>query len=359
MTPAQQGIAWIGLVLAVLGAARTADAVNVLVFNSTRYVDSGQTGYQEGSQESDNVQAALKALGLTVRTIAGPYDSTGACSFGFHQPGTLLATAAEYSAALATADFFLIPEQESWCYLPGEISADIAAVWRNYVASGHGLIIHSSQEAKQKVDDLFSVVFGFRAGAVNGTGVTTTRRATAAFTRFASGPASLPGNDSTGLLPLARLPRRALSVYDNGVNASVVIIPYGSGKIVFLGWDWTKSDPPFVGRGLDGGWFRTLAGAVKEAATSGFRKVLTVAKVGSGTGRIVSSPAGIDCWPGCWAAFTTGAVVRLRATPAAGSRFTGWVGRPDCADGVVTMTTDLVCHATFTAQHSPSTASSP
>lgn len=40
------------------------------------------------------------------------------------QPGTVLATAAQYSAALAQADVFLIPEQESYCYLPGALQED-------------------------------------------------------------------------------------------------------------------------------------------------------------------------------------------------------------------------------------------
>jgi hypothetical protein len=129
------------------------------------------------------------------------------------------------------------------------------------------MIIHSSQEAKDKVSDLLFVLFGFRVGAVNGTGVRTVRRPAAAHTQFAPGPAALPGNDSTGLIPLRTLPRGSVSVYDNGRNASVVIIPFGAGKIVFLGWDWTKSDPPFIGRGLNGGWYRVLDLAVREAAT--------------------------------------------------------------------------------------------
>src|SRR5262249_55476763 len=138
-----------GLVVALV-ATPWAEAANVLVFNSTRWVDSGQIGYPTGSQESDNVQAALAALGHTVTTIAGPYDATGTCTPPNSQPGTVLATAAEYTAALANTHVFLIPEQESYCYLPGEIPADVAAVWRNWVANGGGLIIHSSQEAMQK-----------------------------------------------------------------------------------------------------------------------------------------------------------------------------------------------------------------
>jgi hypothetical protein len=117
----------------------------------------------------------------------------------------------------------------------------------------------------QKVDDLFAVVFGFRAGATSGTGITTTRRPAAADTAFAHAPGVLPGHPSTGLLPLGTLPAGAISIYDNGSKASVVIIPFGSGKVIFLGWDWTKSKPPFNADGLDGGWQQVLAAAVEEA----------------------------------------------------------------------------------------------
>ena len=342
------------LVLAALGAARGADAANVLVFNSTRFVDSQQgAAYPVGSQESDNVQAALQALGHTVTTIAGPDDPVGSCSFGYSQPGTVLATAMQYQSALASADVFLIPEQESWCYLPGELldHSDIVAVWRNWVAGGGGLVIHSSNEAKTKVADLFDVVFGLRGiGGVNGIGVTTTKRAAAQGTLFASGPATLAGNESTGAIPPATLPPGALSIYDDGTNASVVIIPFGAGKIVFLGWDWTKSDPPFTGDGQIGGWYPlVLDGAVREAASM----VLTVAMTGTGAGTVTSSTPAFDapigCRPTCRAHYRRGAEVRLTATPTSDSIFRGWSGGGCTGTGpcALTLTADTVLTATF------------
>jgi subtilisin family serine protease len=53
---------------------------------------------------------------------------------------------------------------------------------------------------------------------------------------------------------------------------------------------------------------------------------LTVAKGGSGSGTVMSSPAGISCGPTCSASFADGAAVTLSATPATGSKFTGWSG---------------------------------
>jgi hypothetical protein len=53
---------------------------------------------------------------------------------------------------------------------------------------------------------------------------------------------------------------------------------------------------------------------------------LEVSRTGSGTGSIVSSPAGIDCGADCAETYLAGASVTLTATPAANSVFTGWDG---------------------------------
>ena len=74
---------------------------------------------------------------------------------------------------------------------------------------------------------------------------------------------------------------------------------------------------------------------------------LSVAKAGTGLGRVVSDSPGIDCGSECQAAFTNGTIVRLTATTEPGSFFTGWGGDGDCADGVVTMTVDAACTASF------------
>ena len=55
-------------------------------------------------------------------------------------------------------------------------------------------------------------------------------------------------------------------------------------------------------------------------------RTLTVAKSGTGTGTVDSSPSGITCGSTCSATYTSGTTVALSATPAAGSTFTGWSG---------------------------------
>ncbi len=55
-------------------------------------------------------------------------------------------------------------------------------------------------------------------------------------------------------------------------------------------------------------------------------ETLTTAESGPGSGRVASSPAGISCGGTCSSTFRYGASVTLAATPAVGSRFTGWSG---------------------------------
>lgn len=66
-------------------------------------------------------------------------------------------------------------------------------------------------------------------------------------------------------------------------------------------------------------WHATLA-AYSDSHT------LTVAKTGTGSGTVTSSPAGVDCGSGCLAAYPSGTQVALSAKAAAGSTFTGWSG---------------------------------
>ena len=65
---------------------------------------------------------------------------------------------------------------------------------------------------------------------------------------------------------------------------------------------------------------------VTVTVTSGTTFALSVSLAGTGTGSVSSSPAGIACPSTCSANFTSGTVVKLTETPAAGSTFAGWSG---------------------------------
>ncbi|HTG80491.1 MAG TPA: CFI-box-CTERM domain-containing protein [Geobacteraceae bacterium] len=90
-------------------------------------------------------------------------------------------------------------------------------------------------------------------------------------------------------------------------------------------------------------------GGANSVGLIGGTFALTIAKTGTGMGRVTSMPAGIDCGGNCQGSFAAGATVTLTATADSGSTFSGWSGAPDCADGVVTMNGPTSCTATFTA----------
>jgi hypothetical protein len=73
-------------------------------------------------------------------------------------------------------------------------------------------------------------------------------------------------------------------------------------------------------------------------------RTLTVSFSGSGTARLVSSPAGIDCGTTCSASFSPGSVVTLTSTPASDTYVANW-GFPGCLNYgntcAVTMSTDV------------------
>ena len=76
-----------------------------------------------------------------------------------------------------------------------------------------------------------------------------------------------------------------------------------------------------------------------------------MSRSGTGTGTIATSPAGIDCGSTCSANFTQNSTLRVTATAAAGSTFSGWTGA--CAGQANTFSASLLgsasCGAVFTA----------
>jgi len=83
---------------------------------------------------------------------------------------------------------------------------------------------------------------------------------------------------------------------------------------------------------------------------------LSVSNIGSGSGTVVSSPAGINCGSDCSEDYPGGTAVALTATPAPGSVFAGW--DIDCAGSSgntcnLTMDADKATNASFTLSSGP------
>jgi hypothetical protein len=71
----------------------------------------------------------------------------------------------------------------------------------------------------------------------------------------------------------------------------------------------------------------TMSAAQSVTATFNLNPVtLTVAKAGTGSGTVTSSPAGISCGSDCSEPYAPGTVVTLTAAAASGSSFAGWSG---------------------------------
>ncbi len=93
--------------------------------------------------------------------------------------------------------------------------------------------------------------------------------------------------------------------------------------------------------------------AISEAATIHVDNTLAlaVAKAGTGSGTVTSSPAGISCGATCEASVTLGTTVTLTAVASVGSAFSGWSGAADCT-GIepceITLYEDTNVTATFT-----------
>jgi hypothetical protein len=153
--------------------------------------------------------------------------------------------------------------------------------------------------------------------------------------------------------------------------------PYDSGHVgaawVFTrsGASWTQQQPLAAAPGTEtgAGGFGTSVALSSDARTAliagpydngdvGAAWVFTnpvsiytlgVSLAGTGSGRVVSSPAGVSCPGSCSHAFPNGTSVSLTATPAPGSAFAGWsgacTGTGICA---ASMSTDRTVTATFT-----------
>jgi len=80
---------------------------------------------------------------------------------------------------------------------------------------------------------------------------------------------------------------------------------------------------------------------------------LTVQKGGTGSGRVTSNPAGIDCGSDCSEPFQDSSSVTLTATPDPGSVFVGWTGSYCDNEAANTCTLPMYSSASVTAYFNP------
>jgi Ca2+-binding RTX toxin-like protein len=212
---------------------------HIALFANTKYVDNFPDGGL-GDSEVRNLNATLNKQGHKVSEFTNR-------------------SASGLTAALAGKDVVVIPEQEIG---PLTLSGAAAEVLRDFVATGHTLILHGT--AGDEDTDFLNGVFGFsvdNGDVYKAEGTFTQDTGAATGTAFADDPLSIPGNNTVCTLNQASLPLDALSLYNDGTNAAVVVFTYGGGQVVFLGYDWFDAAP----RGeQNGGWGKVLASAVSR-----------------------------------------------------------------------------------------------
>jgi len=104
----------------------------------------------------------------------------------------------------------------------------------------------------------------------------------------------------------------------------------------------------------------TSSASVTVTVTAASTFALSVTLGGTGTGSVSSSPTGISCPSTCSASFTSGTVVVLTQTAAAGSTFAGWSGACSGTGGCsVTMSAAEAVTATFNSSSSSAVTLTP
>jgi hypothetical protein len=146
-------------------------------------------------------------------------------------------------------------------------------------------------------------------------------------------------------------PSTCTANFGKGVNVSLTAFPASDSK--FSGWEVTGSPGACPGKGS---CEVAVTEAKKVKASFAFQTpLLSVVKEGTGTGKVTSSPAGIDCGLACAAEFELGKEVTLEAKAEGSSEFAGWevTGSPGACAGKgtckVTMSEAREAKASFTA----------
>ena len=157
-----------------------------------------------------------------------------------------------WSLVVPTAGYILIPELEHGDILP-DLTSGAKSKINNFVSSGGKLLMFcpGNGDVVQFLNDIFSF------SLIDNNPDEPISITVAGSALFSSESSTLPDNSDTDSLDTTTLPVDSVTIYEgNGSNQSVVtMIPFGSGKIYVLGWDWYDAVP--LG-GSDGGWTHLL-----------------------------------------------------------------------------------------------------
>ena len=130
-------------------------------------------------------------------------------------------------------------------------------------------------------------------------------------------------------------------LFGNGRAEGIVIAADNPAYVAGVTW---SEDFPTVNplQTVSAGFPNTFLAKISENLVS-----FTLTKSGTGNGRVVSDPPGIDCGTDCSESFGRGTELTLTVTPDANSSFDGWGGDEDCGAFMV-LDFDTNCTVIFT-----------
>jgi hypothetical protein len=212
------------------GSGPNTGAVHVALFINDTYVDWDTSDY---GSEASNLYDAFRARGFQVDTFSAT-DS------------------AAVAAILAANDVVVFPENEGNGY--------------SGIAAGTWLAVKAWADTGGTVAAFadftyLNTAFGWTldGGDSWDDGAPYERTDAADETPF-DGPETIPGHSATSTIDAASLPGNAIIVYtgyDGSPDAGLAILPAGTGRMVYFGWDYYDGVPTGV---HDGGWYKLLDG---------------------------------------------------------------------------------------------------
>lgn len=179
------------------------------------------------------------------------YNETSNLMFAVQQEGFPLDTvsaedSASVAALIAGKDILFLPE-----YTP-TFTAGTQAILKEFVNNGGTIVAVGGYDHLTWLNSAFG--WTLAQGDDWYQRLPMPKASGASGTPFADGPSHIAGNDGGSQLIAASLPTGGKVVYngpEGDTDASVAVIPYGDGRVVYFGWDWYDGAP----YGLqDGGW---------------------------------------------------------------------------------------------------------
>ncbi len=201
----------------------------IALFTDGSYVHYGSG---DSSAEASNLEAYLSANGYTYNTFTG-------------------ISASEIESGISDRAVVMLPEMET---ATPTLDAAAAEVYRGFVSDGGTLLVF------EKTRNLVNTVFDFSL-MTGSEGSASYNASNAAGTPFDGSVATLPSLNATMYLSTSSLPDGSAAIYLYGSSTNLCVIPYGTGRLVYFGWDWYSAAPvgsrgasnwlPVLGQALD------------------------------------------------------------------------------------------------------------